>query len=75
MRIRWMLMEGRYELAVFDIFVHQWLSIAQVWQTSERWTAVWNPYDAKTFRTKAAAMAYIEEELTQEVMSVHARRQ
>ena len=75
MRIRWMLIKGRYELAVFDMFIHSWLSIAQVWQTSDRWTAVWNPREAQTFRTKAAAMAYIEDELAQEVMSAHARRQ
>ena len=73
MRIRWLLIKGRYELTVFDLF-GVWISIAQVWQTSDRWTAVWNLHENRTFRTKAAAMAYVEDELTQEVMSLHARR-
>lgn len=77
MRIRWRYHDGRYELVVYGIrksYAKVLVVIGQVWRTRHNWSAVWIATHARAFKTKAAAMAHIEERLTAEVMSVHERR-
>jgi len=75
MRIRWLLVAGRFELAVFDLSGWSWNTIATVWQpTGKRWVAVYSPTESYTFDTKVAAMSYIENRLTEEVESIYERR-
>jgi len=76
MRIRWRYHNGRYELTVHGMQGKRFVVLAQVWRSivSRRWTATYGPLDARTFSNKDAACAWIEEELTAEVMSAHERR-
>jgi hypothetical protein len=75
MRIRWLLVAGRFELAVFDLSGRTWNTIATVWQpVGKGWVAVYSPVESYTFDTKVAAMSYIESRLLEEVESIYERR-
>lgn len=79
MRIAWYYEGGAYLMRAYgwssQMNPRHYVNLYKVWKTAKSWSLAWpGGAQARTFRTKKAAMGYAEDLVQNEAMSVHERR-